>query len=184
MDWVPLAQKMIEQRGLYIIIVGWELVLRFWIWINYPSLLTTANQHIWHSNILQIFRIFFRYRQKGVFELLEGSTTGCLLNDPWILLGALTGTFVSIAELFLSAVTRAILPTICRWWVVTLSASFTSSSATGGTAFSPRRPWGPFSINCRHWSRNTKMKFFTSLFIQAFDSTLIREIFVLWNIHV
>ena len=67
-----------------------------------------------------------------------------------------TSMFIAVLSFTVGII--ADLPAIFWRWVVTLSASFTSSSITGGSAFSPLRPWGPSSINCRQCSTNSTME--------------------------
>ena len=56
-------------------------------------------------------------------------------------------TLMFIAGPIVNADTVTVPPTILWWWIVTLSSSFTSSSITQSTAWSPRSPFRPSSIN-------------------------------------
>ena len=65
-------------------------------------------------------------------------------------------TWMFIALLRFTVLAITVLSTMLWWWTVTLSTSFTSSSTTGDTAFSPLSPIRPSSINC---SMNSNVKF-------------------------
>ena len=118
--------------------------------------------HCCHSNLksarknlksLSCYIIKSRYPATVCHEWL-------VIHQCTLLAVRLTTTFDSRAALlcFIGA-TDAVLPTICRWWVATLSSSFTSSQATGDTAFTPLRPIGPSSINWRVCSTNSNWNF-------------------------